>query len=58
VLVAEGDATGLATAMQGLLEDPERRSRMGIAARERISREFPIDKMEKGYVRLIEDLVR
>jgi len=58
ILVAEGDARGLATAVQALLEDRERRARMGVAARERISRQFPIDKMEKGYVRLIESLAR
>ena len=58
MLVAEGDPTAVATAVQGLLEDRERRTRMGVAARERISREFPLDKMEQGYVRLIESLVR
>ena len=58
ILVAEGDATGLASAMEGLLADRERRTRMGLAARERISREFPLDTMEKGYVRLIESLAR
>ena len=34
------------------------RARLGRAARERISHEFPLDKMETGYVRLIESLVR
>lgn len=58
VLVAEGDAAGLATAVEALLDDRELGVRMGRAARERISREFPIEKMEKGYVRLIESLVR
>ena len=58
VLVPEGDATALATAVGGLLDDQERRHRMGVAARERIAREFPLEKMEQGYVRLIESLAR
>jgi glycosyltransferase involved in cell wall biosynthesis len=58
LLVAEGDATGLAAAVRALLEDRERRARMGIAARERIAREFPLDRMEKRYVRLFESLAR
>jgi glycosyltransferase involved in cell wall biosynthesis len=58
VLVAEGDAGALASAVQGLLEDPGQRVRLGVAARGRISREFPIERMERGYVHLIESLVR
>jgi glycosyltransferase involved in cell wall biosynthesis len=58
MLVADGDARGLATAVQALLEDRERRARMGVAARERISSEFPLHNMEKAYVQLIESLAR
>ena len=54
VLVAEGDAGLLAAAIGQLLDDPERRARMGRAARERIAREFPLARMENAYVRLFE----
>ena len=58
VLVAEGDAAGIAAAIQALLEDPARRRAMSAAARQRITTEFPIDRMEQGYVRLMERLAR
>ena len=58
LLVAEGDSRGLATAIDALLADPERRRVMGSAARHRITTEFPLQRMETGYVRLFESLVR
>lgn len=58
VLVAEEDIQGLAAAIDSLLASPERRRVMGAAARERITTEFPLQRMETGYVRLIESLVR
>jgi glycosyltransferase involved in cell wall biosynthesis len=58
VLVPEGDAGGLATAMRDLLGNPDRRKAMGIAARGRIMKEFPLPRMEQGYCQLIESLAR
>jgi glycosyltransferase involved in cell wall biosynthesis len=56
VLVPEGDPQVLADAIGSLLADPGRRRTMGAIARERITREFPIQRMENGYVRLLERL--
>ena len=56
VLVPEDDADELAGAITSLLDDPERRKSMGNAARARILDQFPLERMESGYVRLIEGL--
>jgi glycosyltransferase involved in cell wall biosynthesis len=44
LVVPRGDAQALATAIGGLLEDPERRRRMGLAGRERALRHFDWDR--------------
>ncbi len=49
LLVPPGDASALATAVRELLADPERRDRLGEAARRRIEAEFPLGRMIDGY---------
>lgn len=49
VLVPPGDSDALAAAVRELLEDPERRDRMGEAARRRIAAEFPLARMIDRY---------
>lgn len=49
VLVAPGDVPALADAIGALLADPERRAAMGVAARERVRRDFPLERMADGY---------
>jgi glycosyltransferase involved in cell wall biosynthesis len=44
-LVPRGDETALANALQTLRDDPDRRSRMGIAGREKFLREFTLDRL-------------
>lgn len=56
LLVPEGDVAAMSAGITGLLEDPGRRAVMGAAARARVLTEFPLDAMERGYVRLIEAL--
>ncbi|HET9293061.1 MAG TPA: glycosyltransferase family 4 protein [Gemmatimonadales bacterium] len=58
VLVPPDDAARMAEAVAGLLADPDRRAAMGVAARERIAREFPLARMEDAYTELFEELVR
>jgi glycosyltransferase involved in cell wall biosynthesis len=49
VLVPPGDAEALTAAVRELLEDPERRRRLGEAARQRIESEFPLVRMIDRY---------
>ena len=46
----------LADALIALWQDPELRSRMGLAARRRVMRSFPLDRETYAYVRLYECL--
>jgi len=57
VLVPEGDPEAMAAGITALLDDPSRRAAMGAAARARVVAEFPLEAMERGYVRLIEALL-
>jgi glycosyltransferase involved in cell wall biosynthesis len=58
VLVPPGDADALAAAVRELFESPERRERLGEAARRRIAAEFPlalmIDRYEAALTAVIE----
>lgn len=49
VLVPPGDMDALASAVTGLLNEPDRRSMIGIAARRRIEQIFPLHRMISGY---------
>jgi glycosyltransferase involved in cell wall biosynthesis len=49
VLVPAGDAAAMAAAGHDLLDDPERRGRVGDAARRRIEAEFPLSRMIDRY---------
>jgi glycosyltransferase involved in cell wall biosynthesis len=57
VLVPANDAGVLAATVTALLRDPERRARLGAAARARVEREFPIDRMIDGYQAALEQVV-
>lgn len=49
VLVPPDNAEAMARAVSALLADPDRRSRVGAAARRRIETEFPLRRMIDGY---------
>ena len=49
ILVPPSDTKALAEAIVNLLEDRERATAMGAAARKRVEEEFTIDRMVKGY---------
>ena len=58
VLVPPDDVPAWARAIDALLADPERRGAMGRAARARIAREFPIERMHQGYLDLFRAVAR
>lgn len=58
VLVPPGDPAAMADAMAALLRDRERRAALGAAARERIVREFPLERMVDGYETAFAELIR
>jgi glycosyltransferase involved in cell wall biosynthesis len=53
ILVPPGDPDALAQAIGSLLADPERRARLGAAARRRIETDFPLSRMIDGYERVL-----
>ena len=57
LLVVAGDASALAAAAGALLGAPERARAMGAAGRERVEREFTLERMVEGYVGLFEGLL-
>ena len=58
VLVPEGDAGAFADAVCALLRAPERRRRMGDAARARVAREHGFERAAERIGHLVETLVR
>jgi glycosyltransferase involved in cell wall biosynthesis len=57
-LVAVGDAEALGAAMVELARDPEARRRMGEAGRDRILREFTLDRMLDAHEALLAEVAR
>ncbi len=56
-LVPPGDATAFANAMQRLLDEPEQRGAMAIAARCHAVRAFNVDRMADGYANVYRQLL-
>lgn len=56
LLVPARDATALAAAIRGLLEDPGLRARMGAAARRHAEREFGIERVVQSHLELYREL--
>jgi glycosyltransferase involved in cell wall biosynthesis len=57
LLVPPRDPERLAAAMRGLLDDGEKRRRMGVEGRRRASEEFPLDRMVKEMEALYESVL-
>ncbi len=57
LLVAPGDADGLAGAVTTLLGDPELRRQFGAAGAERVRREFSPDRMVESYIELYREVL-
>ena len=55
-LVPYDDVAAWTDRIGALLRDPEARRRLGSAGRARIAAEFPIARMQEGYVRMFEEL--
>jgi glycosyltransferase involved in cell wall biosynthesis len=58
LLVPSGDPAALATAIERLFARPELAELFGIAGRQRVEREFGMDRMTSAYERLYMDLLR
>jgi glycosyltransferase involved in cell wall biosynthesis len=56
-LVSAGSVEELIAAMEALLSDPELRRRMGDAGREKMRREFSVDCMVDGNLRVYQELL-
>lgn len=56
LLVPPADARAVAEAIAALIDDPERRSELGRAARRRVTRDFSVTAMVDAYVDLYESL--
>jgi glycosyltransferase involved in cell wall biosynthesis len=57
-LVPPGDATLLARSLHSLLEDPARRAAYGREGESRARREFPLQRMVRGWSELYRELLR
>ena len=58
ILVDPADESGLAQSVQNLLQNAERRYRMGQAAREWIEKKFTIDKIVGKYIEFYESVLK
>ena len=58
VLVPSGDAEALASSMRFLVESPDQALQMGRAARDRVEREFSLERMARMHGELFVRLVR
>jgi glycosyltransferase involved in cell wall biosynthesis len=56
LLVPPSDPAAMAAAILKLLRDPELAAQMGTAGRERVEREFTLERMSAGYLALYEEL--
>jgi glycosyltransferase involved in cell wall biosynthesis len=57
VLVPAEDVDSLAAGIVGLLRDPEKRTRLGAAARQRIEEEYSAERMTADYLRVYEEAI-
>jgi glycosyltransferase involved in cell wall biosynthesis len=57
VLVPPDDAEALAAAIAGLLRDPERRRRLGAAARQLMEDEYSAERMTADYLRVYDEAI-
>jgi glycosyltransferase involved in cell wall biosynthesis len=57
VLVPAEDVDSLAAGIVGLLRDPEKRMRLGAAARQRIEEEYSAERMTADYLRVYGDAI-
>ena len=57
LLVPPEDPDAMALAIAGLIERPERRAAMGLAARRRIETKFPLARMIDGYERALGEAI-
>lgn len=55
ILVPPGDVSALAASLQGLLDNEELRTRLGVAARTRIEDAFATEVVDAGYRALLSD---
>ena len=58
LLVPAGDCAAMTDAMRYLLEDPQKRARMSIAARTRATTTFSLERMVQGYTNLYNRLLK
>jgi glycosyltransferase involved in cell wall biosynthesis len=57
IFVPPGDPMALANAMERLMDDPELRTRMGVAAVDRIRNDFSLVEMTKNIERLFDEAI-
>jgi glycosyltransferase involved in cell wall biosynthesis len=57
VLVPAGDVDALTAAIAGLLRDPERRARLGAAAREMVRDQYSAERMAAEYLKVYNEAI-